>query len=164
MLCEWTATIIACRKSAGCYPPSAGLFIDDGLHHGLDGLLQHRQIIIDGGLHDRVSRVEVAVGKVVSHTGDLAPWDRGLSTEQFVGQRLDRFADLEQPDSDSVEHQPIRKVAPSQVRANRLDSRLYVREALAITIAHSATSSRSTCFRTRGLRLSAGARSTRAPM
>jgi len=42
---------------------------------------QFRQVLIDGGLQDRVSSVEVAMSEVVTHPGDLGPRDCGLGAE-----------------------------------------------------------------------------------
>jgi hypothetical protein len=60
----------------------------------LDGLLEVGKVFIDGGLQDRVRGVEVAVGEVVAHAGDLPPGDRWLRGKQVIGQCFDRFADL----------------------------------------------------------------------
>jgi len=55
-------------------------------------------------LQDRVGGgVEVAVGQVIAHAGDLAPRDAGLGVEQPGGQGLHRLADLQQPDPDRIE-------------------------------------------------------------
>jgi hypothetical protein len=49
------------------------------------------QVFVDGGLQDDVSGVEVAVGEVIAHAGDLAPWNGGLDVIQpgrCLGMRL----------------------------------------------------------------------------
>jgi hypothetical protein len=61
----------------------------------VDGAFELGQVVIDGRLQDRVSGVEVAVGQVIAHAGDLAPGDAGLGVEQLGGQGLDRLADLQ---------------------------------------------------------------------
>ena len=42
------------------------------------------QVFVHGGLQDGVGGVEVAVGEVVAHAGDLPPWDRGLGGQQVI--------------------------------------------------------------------------------
>jgi hypothetical protein len=61
----------------------------------LDGAREVGQVLVDGGLQDGVCGVEVAVGEVVSHPGDLLPGDGWLGVEQVTGQCLDRFADFQ---------------------------------------------------------------------
>ena len=85
-------------------PPVVSFVVRQGCGHGLDGAFEFWQVVVDGGLQDGVGCVEVAVGQVITHPGNLAPWDRGLGVEQLSGQCLDGLADLQQPDSDGVEN------------------------------------------------------------
>ena len=55
---------------------------------------QFGQVVIYGGLKNGVRGVEVAMGKVVTHTRDLLPGDRRLSGKQVIRERLDGLADL----------------------------------------------------------------------
>lgn len=64
----------------------------------------------DGCLDDRVRGVEVSVREVVAQAGDLTPGNRGLAVRELCRQRPDRLADLEQPDTDRVEDQPVGEV------------------------------------------------------
>ncbi len=52
-------------------------------------------------------RVEVAMGELVTHAGDVDPWDRWLGVKEFRADSLDGFADLDQPEPDGIEHQAI---------------------------------------------------------
>jgi hypothetical protein len=94
--------------------------------HCSDGALEFWQVLVDCGLQDGVGCVEVAVGQVITHPGDLAPGDRGLCVEQIGGQSLDGLTDLEQPDPDGVEDQPVGESSSLQVRADRVDSGLDI--------------------------------------
>src|SRR5262249_26037416 len=102
-------------------------------------------------------------GEVVSHPGYLPPRDGWLGGEQVIGQGLDRLADLQQADADSVEDQPVRQVTAFQVGANRVDRSLDVGQPLTVPVGHSTIRSDSTRSRTPGLRSAAGIRSTRLP-
>ena len=62
--------------------------------------------------------VEVAVGQVITHARDLVPRHAGLGVEQFSGQGFDGLTDLEQPDPDGVEYQPVGEGAALLVRAD----------------------------------------------
>jgi hypothetical protein len=79
------------------------IFVGQSLGQRLDGALEFGQVVIHGRLQDRVGGVEVAVGQVIAHAGDLAPRDAGLGVEQPGGQGLHRLADLQQPDPDRIE-------------------------------------------------------------
>lgn len=78
-----------------------------GLSECLHDPFEGGQIVIDGGLQDRMGRVEVTVGEVVAHPGDLPPRNAGLGGQQTVGQRFDGLPDFEQADPDRVEDQTI---------------------------------------------------------
>jgi hypothetical protein len=54
----------------------------------LDGAFEVGQVFVDGGLQDGVGGVEVPVGEVVAHAGDLPPRDRWLGGQQIVRQCL----------------------------------------------------------------------------
>jgi hypothetical protein len=86
----------------------------------VDGAFEIGQVVIDGCLQNRVRGVEVSVGQVVPHTGNLPPRNGRLSVEQLSGQSLDCLAYLQQPDADSVEYQAIGKVSALQMRTNRI--------------------------------------------
>jgi len=70
------------------------VLVGQGLGERVDGAFEFGQVVVDGGLQDRVSGVEVAVGQVIAHAGDLAPGDAGLGVEQLGGQGFDGFADF----------------------------------------------------------------------
>jgi hypothetical protein len=70
----------------------------------VDGAFEVWQVLVDGGLEDCVSGVEVPVGEVVAHACDLPPGDGWLRAQQVFRQCLDRLADLHQPDPDGVEY------------------------------------------------------------
>jgi hypothetical protein len=92
--------------------------VGQDLGQRVDGAFELGQVVIDSCLQDRVSGVEVAVGQVIAHAGDLAPGDAGLGVEQFGGQGLDRLADFQQPDPDRVEDQAVGQVAALRVGAD----------------------------------------------
>jgi hypothetical protein len=92
----------------------------------LDGAFEVGQVFVHGGLQDRVGGVEVAVGEVVAHTGDLPPRDRRLRGEQVIRQCFDSLADLQQADADRVEDQPVGQVSALQVGADRVDRGLDI--------------------------------------
>ena len=73
------------------------------------------QVFVDGGLQDRVCGIEVPVGEVVAHTGDLPPRDRWLRGQQVIRQCFNSLTDLKQADADGVEDQPVGQVATFQV-------------------------------------------------
>jgi len=57
---------------------------------GLDGVFEVGQVLIDRGLQDGVCGVEVAVGEVVAHAGDLPSRDHGrggIGAGQGVGMK-----------------------------------------------------------------------------
>jgi hypothetical protein len=96
----------------------AGLvLLGQGFDHRADGAFEFGQVVVDSRLQDRMSGVEVAVGQVIAHAGDLAPWDGGLGSEQFGGQGLDGLPDFQQPYRDRVEDQAIGQIAALQVGA-----------------------------------------------
>jgi len=87
------------------------VLVGQDLGQRADGAFELGQVVIDSCLQDRVSGVEVAVGQVIAHAGDLAPGDARLGVEQFGGQGLDGLADFQQPDPDRVEDQAVGQVA-----------------------------------------------------
>jgi hypothetical protein len=87
----------------------------------LDGAFEVGQVFVHGGLQDRVCGIEVAVGEVVAHTGDLPPRDRRLGGQQIVRQCFNSLADLQQADADGVEDQPVGQIAALQVGTDRVD-------------------------------------------
>ena len=64
---------------------------------------QWRQVMFDGCGDDLVVGVEVAVSQVVSHACDVSPRDLRLDRQEHGIDALDRFADLDESDSNSVE-------------------------------------------------------------
>ena len=81
----------------------------------MDGAFEVGQVFVNGGLQDGVGGVEVAVGEVVAHAGDLPPRDRWLGGEQIVRQRFNSLSDLQQADADGVKDQSVGQVAALQV-------------------------------------------------
>jgi hypothetical protein len=86
-----------------------------GFDHRADGAFEFGQVVVDRRLQDRMSGVEVAVGQVIAHAGDLAPRDSRLGVEHFGGQGLDGLADFQQPDPDRVEDQAVGQIPSLQV-------------------------------------------------
>src|SRR5258708_25544664 len=83
----------------------------------VQGALEVRQVLIDGGLQDRVRGVEVPVCKVVAHAGDLPPRDRRLRGKQIIRNCLDGLTDLQQTDADGIEYQTVWYLAARHVDA-----------------------------------------------
>ena len=54
-----------------------------GLRHRLDSAFEFGQVVIDGGLQNRVVCVEVTVSQVIAHARDLGPGDARLRTEHL---------------------------------------------------------------------------------
>ena len=63
--------------------------------------------------------IEVPMGEVVAHAGDLPPRDRRLRGQQVIGKCFDSLADLQQADADRIEDQTVGQLATLQVRADR---------------------------------------------
>jgi len=76
-------------------------------HQALNCFRQRRKVRVDGCLDDGMRRVEVAMGELVTHAGDVDPWDLWLGVKEFRADSLDGFADLDQPEPDGIEHQAI---------------------------------------------------------
>ncbi len=74
----------------------------------LDGTFELGQVVVDRALQNRMICVEVAVSQMVTHACDLRPGDIGLGTQHLGRQRLNGFADFQQPDTDGVGYQPVR--------------------------------------------------------
>jgi hypothetical protein len=72
-----------------------------------DRFFEFGEVMVHGALEDGVGGVEGAVREVVTHARDLPPGDVRLGQEQFIGQGLDGLADLQEPDADGVEDQPV---------------------------------------------------------
>src|SRR5712692_1056608 len=139
------------------------LIVGKGTGEESDRPFQFRQVFVDGSLQDRVRSVEVAMGEMIAHAGDLAPGNGWLRGEQVVWQCLDRLAYLQQPDPNGIEDKAVGKGAALQVGTDRVDGGLDIRQPLALSVAHSVTRSCSILARTPGLRSCAGIKSTRAP-
>jgi hypothetical protein len=69
--------------SAGSLLPLNAFEFKEALHGGEE----RSQIGFDGGLHHFMGGVEIAVGEVVAHPGDLAPRDVTLGGQEFLGGR-----------------------------------------------------------------------------
>ena len=74
-----------------------------------DGGAQLGQVVAHRRGENGVAGVEVAVGQLVAHAGDLAPGQARLRGGEVGRQVLGRFADLDEPDPDRVEDQPVGK-------------------------------------------------------
>ena len=68
---------------------------------------QDGKITIDGGLHDCVRRVEVAVRQPVPHAGDVFPRNVGFGRQHIGTYPLDRLTDLDEAEANGVEHEAI---------------------------------------------------------
>jgi len=62
-----------------------------------------------------VEGVEIVVGETITHARYLIPGDCRFTIEQLPRDRLDCFADLDQPDPYSVEDEAVGQVTPSEV-------------------------------------------------
>jgi hypothetical protein len=60
------------------------------------------QVGVDRCLHDCSSCIEVPVGEVIPHSGDIDPWDRRLSGEEIGIDGSHRLPDLDKPDPDCI--------------------------------------------------------------
>lgn len=65
-------------------PSGAGIWWQVG-EKSFDGFSERGNVVVDGGQHDGMGGVEVAVGQVVAHSGDLAPRDRWFGVEKSPG-------------------------------------------------------------------------------
>ena len=74
--------------------------IEQSLGRGHEGW----QVLGNSSLHDCMGSVEVPVGEVVTHAGDVDPRDGWFSREQVGIDGFDCFADLDQPNSDGVKY------------------------------------------------------------
>lgn len=110
----------------------------------LDGGDERWQIRIDRCLHDGPSGVEVPMSEVIAHSGDISPWNRGLSGQESRIDGSDGFADLDESNPDCVEDQSVVEAAPFQVRLDGHDGGEDVFEALVVASGHSGTASAST--------------------
>jgi len=77
------------------------------------------RVLVDGRLDDPVGRVEVAMSKLIPHSGNVAPWDVGFRGEELRVDVLDRFADLDETDPNGVEDEAVVEAAPPQVGSDR---------------------------------------------
>lgn len=68
---------------------------------------QDGKITIDGGLHDCVRRVEVAVRQPVPHAGDVFPRNVGFGRQHVGTYPLDRLTGLDEAEANGVEHEAI---------------------------------------------------------
>src|SRR5262249_51233479 len=86
----WLTNCSATRRgrSRGSCTIASTCLSREGLVQGLDGLLEIGQVFVRRGLQDGVASVEVPVGEVITHAGDLPPGDGWLSAEQVVRDAL----------------------------------------------------------------------------
>jgi hypothetical protein len=96
------------------------VFVRQGIGQRADGPFEVGQVFVHGGLQDGVGGIEIPVGEVVAHTGNLPPWDRWLGGQQVIREYLDGLADFQQADADGVEYQPVGQVPALQVGADRI--------------------------------------------
>ena len=101
------------------------------------------QIVLYGRPHDGVCGVEVAVGQVVAHPGDVDPRDVWFSIQQLRGDRPNGLADLDEPNPDRIEHQPVVDRSTTKMVVNRGDRRQDVLEPLIVAPAHNEMASAS---------------------
>lgn len=72
----------------------------------------------DSPSHVTVLSVEVVVGQVVAHPGNVAPRQTRFPRQQWFGERLHRLADLGEPNPHGVVDQPVGQVASPEVAAD----------------------------------------------
>ena len=107
--------------------------------------------------------VEVAVGEVVPHAGDLRPRQGRLRGQEPLGEGLDRLANFDQTNPHSVEDDPVMEIAGFKMSPNSIDGGNNVLKTLTFPAAQIGTASASTSKANCGLRSPAGTRSTGAP-
>lgn len=88
--------------------------------------------MLDSRPHDGVCGVEAAVGQMVAHPGNIDPRDVWFSIQQLRGDRPNGLADLDEPDTDCVEHQPVIERSTTKMFVNRGDRRQDVLEPLIV--------------------------------
>ena len=71
--------------------------------------------MVDGGLDNGVVGVEVAVGEVVSHAGEVTPGDGGFLGQQLGLDVFDGFPDFDESESDGVEDETVGQGAACEV-------------------------------------------------
>lgn len=129
----------------------------------LDGFAERAHVVVDRCLDDGMGSVEVAVRQVIAHRGDLAPRDGRFGVEERKWKRLDGFSDLQQPDPDRVEDQPVGQISMRGVGADGGDCGQYVLQTLGLAVRRSGTTSAAMRRPTSGLSPSAGTRSMVEP-
>ena len=72
---------------------------------------ERAEVMFDDVLHDRVVGVEVAMRQVVPHAGDLLPRHSRCAVQELRVDALDRFADLDEADANSVVDHAVVQVA-----------------------------------------------------
>jgi hypothetical protein len=72
------------------------VFVWQGIGQRADGAFEVGQVFVHGGLQDRVGGIEVPMGEVVAHPGDLPPRDRRLRGQQVIRECFNSLADLKQ--------------------------------------------------------------------
>ena len=75
--------------------------------------------MVQGGRHDGVVPVEVAVRQVVAHAGYVLPWDLRLARQHVGIDVLDRLTDLDESHPDRVEDQAVGQGSVLEMRPDR---------------------------------------------
>ena len=105
-------------------------------------------------------RIEVPMGELVTHAGDVDPWDLRLVVVEVRADSFDGFTDLNQAKPDGIEYQAV--IERSSVHVDR-DCRKRIGDVckpLLVMSTHSGTDSESAAAFTVGRMLSAGTTST----
>lgn len=104
--------------------------------------------------------IQAFVSDPVAHPGDLQPQKGRFAREQLGGERVDRFADLEEANPNGVEDEPVGKITSLEMGVDSVDPGNEVLEALPVAAHQSAIASAGIAAAMPGLRSAAGTRST----
>lgn len=80
--------------------------------------------------NDGVCGVEIAMSQLVAHARNLHPWDVRFAREDCLVNVLDRLADLDEADTNGVEHDVIVDVLTGNLAGDGLASGLDVEQSL----------------------------------
>ena len=94
------------------------------------------------------------MGELVPHAGNVDPGDVRLLAKHLWGDPLDRFAYLDQPESDRIEHEAVVERSPLQIVGDRRQSISNVGKPFVIVSTHREIDSDSACALKRGRMLS----------
>lgn len=53
------------------------------MQHSADGCLELREIVFDSRRDNGVRCIEIPMGKLVSHLGDVRPWNPGFTSHEI---------------------------------------------------------------------------------